>query len=202
MKDKLIQFIISSYNDIFKEVNKKVLTKEVWYNEYFGDTGTYLILFEDGIFKVSLSVNHKEKIIEIPFEEMIERIYLYSRYELEDFMLSLNYDNICGLMKESNQVDGYYLIINDSNRTKLQKSINKNFQKEFEWSMKWHNDTIEKNKTLPDKPEMEFRDDEDLLESFDRYKALDDNLYKRKIYGKPILEVADLNDFIILETFT
>jgi len=132
---------------------------------------------------------------------MLERVYLYDRFELEGyFTMSLNMDKIHEDMIISNQTDGYFMVLTPENTPELNIKINKDLQQDFDYSMEYYNKGVERNKTLPEKPEYDFEGAslDDICQMFEEE---DNSKYKATLY-KPTLQQINLNDFLVLETFT
>ena len=122
IKNELIELVKNKYNEIFSEHNN-IDGYDLWFNNYFGEFGAQSINIVDNNFIINIVVNSEFKEIIITFEEMIERIYLYSKYEIEgSLMLSFNGCDLVPNMKPSNTSDGEYIVINDNNREEIQNA--------------------------------------------------------------------------------
>ena len=186
--------IIEKYNEIFKEHNKSVEDYSTWYHNFYGSYGAQEIKKVDDSFHISIICHSKVKKIVIPFEQMVERIYLYDKYELEgSFMFSYNACKMHKDMKTSPSCDGYYLILNNSNRTELTKQINKELLSDYNHSLEFYNRITERNKTLPDIPKFNMDNPFEYIDHPERYK---------NNFTKPNLQKISLNSFFILETYT
>jgi hypothetical protein len=200
-KSEFIELIKKEYNEIFDAPNKKNVSHSSWYHNYYGSYGMQEVSFENNHFYITIIVHCKAKKLVISFNDMLERVYLFDRFVLEGYYtLSINADKVHNDMKISNSTDGYFLVLNTENIAILNDKINKDFQRDFEYSMEFYNSQVVHNATLPEKPEYDFKDC-----SFEDIMTLlqedDSSKYKRDTY-KPELQQIDLNDYLVLETFT
>jgi len=200
-KHEFIELIKEKYNEIFNASNKKDISHSSWYHNYHGSYGMQEISFENNRFYITIIVHSVAKKLVIPFNDMLERVYLFDRFVLEGYYtLSINTDKIHDDMKTSNSTDGYFLVLNTENIAFLNDKINKDLKRDFEYSMEFYNRQVEHNATLPDKPEYDFKDC-----SFEEMMTLlqeeDYDKYKKDTY-KPELQQIDLNNYLVLETFT
>lgn len=69
-------------------------------------------------------------------------------------MFSHNADKMSNDMKRSPSCDGFYILLNDSNRDDFEKRINEDYLVDYNQSLDFYNRGIERNKTLPDAPEL------------------------------------------------
>ena len=188
------ELIIKNYNEIFKNVNTEVEDTSVWYHNFFGSYGAQEIKVVNNTFHIVIITHSEVKNIFIPFETMIERIYLYDKYFLEGtFMFSYNSDKMSDDMKRSPSTDGFYLLLNDDNRDKLAKRINEELKEEYQNSLEFYNRGIQRNKNLPEAPKFSMET---------MFDEVDSNKYKSN-YEKPREpKEISLKDVLVLETFT
>ena len=188
------EMIVKNYNEIFKNHNKKIEDFSTWYHNFYGSYGAQEIEEIDGSFHISIICHSEFKKIIIPFKEMIERIYFYDKCFLEyDFMFSYNSGKMTEDMKDSPSCDGYYMLLNDTNRSELSIQINKELLSEYRYSLAFYHRGIKRNKTLPEIPETTIEN---------MFDEINYNNYKHDYIKPHKMEEISLENMFILETFT
>ena len=194
-------FVIEHYNEIFKNLKDSVEDNSTWYHQYYGSYGAQSIVFKDDVFNITIIVHSASKDISISMSEMLERVYLYDRFKLEGyFSFSFNSNKLHDDMKVSPCTDGFFLVLTPENIPALNKEINDSFEMEYGWEVDFTNKQIERNKSLPEPPTMDGSL-EDFMIAFNENEKNSDK-YKSEVRTPVRQKDIDLNDYLLLETYT